>query len=179
MIDPTISPNPTINIHPMACVDETVKHIGSGTNIWQFASVIRGAVIGKDCVIANGAIIDASTLGDNVHVSPGAVLFPGARVSNRVFIGPNVVLCNDFWPGVSKDGWDYGALLRQKRTSVLIHPDASIGANATIMPGVTIGQGAMIAAGAVVTQDVPHDCLYTRDGKVQPIRGPPKRMRTC
>lgn len=32
---------------------------------------------------------------------------------------------------------------------------ASIGANATILPGVTIGEGAMIGAGSVVTKDVP------------------------
>ena len=29
-------------IHPQACVDDTVT-IGEGTNVWQFASVIRGA----------------------------------------------------------------------------------------------------------------------------------------
>jgi UDP-2-acetamido-3-amino-2,3-dideoxy-glucuronate N-acetyltransferase len=32
---------------------------------------------------------------------------------------------------------------------------ASIGANATLLPGVTIGAGAMVGAGAVVTRDVP------------------------
>jgi UDP-2-acetamido-3-amino-2,3-dideoxy-glucuronate N-acetyltransferase len=32
---------------------------------------------------------------------------------------------------------------------------ASIGANATILPGLTIGEGAMVGAGAVVTKDVP------------------------
>ena len=31
---------------------------------------------------------------------------------------------------------------------------ASIGANATILPGVTIGQGAVVGAGAVVTKNV-------------------------
>ena len=32
---------------------------------------------------------------------------------------------------------------------------ASIGSNATVLPGVTIGRGAMVGAGAVVTRDVP------------------------
>ena len=32
---------------------------------------------------------------------------------------------------------------------------SSIGANATILPGVTIGEGAVIGAGAIVTKDVP------------------------
>ncbi|MCO4100692.1 MAG: isomerase [Gemmatimonas sp.] len=37
----------------------------------------------------------------------------------------------------------------------LVREGASIGANATILPGVTIGTGAMVGAGAVVTKDVP------------------------
>jgi acetyltransferase-like isoleucine patch superfamily enzyme len=177
--------DPTAFIHPMACAPfgshplHGEISIGARSKVWQFASVIRNASIGTDCVIANCAIVDASYLGDDVHVSPGAVIFPGAHVSNRVFIGPNVVLCNDFWPSVDKEGWDYEALLTDRATSVLIHPDASIGANATIMPGVTIGDGAMIAAGAVVTKDIPRECLYGRDGSISPIKGTPRRMRTC
>ena len=33
--------------------------------------------------------------------------------------------------------------------------DVSIGANATILPGIKVGKGAFVAAGAVVTRDVP------------------------
>jgi hypothetical protein len=36
-----------------------------------------------------------------------------------------------------------------------VGPGASIGANATLLPGISIGRAAMVAAGAVVTQDVP------------------------
>jgi acetyltransferase-like isoleucine patch superfamily enzyme len=36
----------------------------------------------------------------------------------------------------------------------IIRTGASIGANATILPGIEIGAGAMIAAGAVVTKSV-------------------------
>jgi UDP-2-acetamido-3-amino-2,3-dideoxy-glucuronate N-acetyltransferase len=37
----------------------------------------------------------------------------------------------------------------------LVKKGASIGANATILPGLTIGEGAMVGAGSVVTKDVP------------------------
>jgi acetyltransferase-like isoleucine patch superfamily enzyme len=40
-----------------------------------------------------------------------------------------------------------------------VEAGASIGANATILPGLTIGARAMVAAGAVVTRDVPPDTL--------------------
>jgi acetyltransferase-like isoleucine patch superfamily enzyme len=36
---------------------------------------------------------------------------------------------------------------------------ASIGANATILPGVTIGSRAMVGAGSVVTRDVPANAI--------------------
>jgi hypothetical protein len=37
----------------------------------------------------------------------------------------------------------------------VVQNGASIGANATILPGITIGAGAMVGAGSVVTRDVP------------------------
>ena len=37
----------------------------------------------------------------------------------------------------------------------MVRAGASIGANATILPGLAIGPGAMVGAGAVVTRSVP------------------------
>lgn len=39
--------------------------------------------------------------------------------------------------------------------STLVEKGASIGANATILPGLKIGRYSLIGAGAVVTKDVP------------------------
>jgi acetyltransferase-like isoleucine patch superfamily enzyme len=41
-------------------------------------------------------------------------------------------------------------------TLTLVKRNASIGSNATILPGVTIGEKAIVGAGAVVTEDVPN-----------------------
>jgi UDP-2-acetamido-3-amino-2,3-dideoxy-glucuronate N-acetyltransferase len=38
----------------------------------------------------------------------------------------------------------------------LVKEGASIGANATILPGITIGKCAFIGAGAVITKNVPN-----------------------
>jgi dTDP-4-dehydrorhamnose 3,5-epimerase-like enzyme len=43
----------------------------------------------------------------------------------------------------------------EKFAQTVVKKGASIGANATILPGVTIGRGAMVGAGAVVTRSVP------------------------
>ncbi|MEG1709997.1 MAG: DapH/DapD/GlmU-related protein, partial [Acinetobacter sp.] len=41
----------------------------------------------------------------------------------------------------------------------IVKNGASIGANATILPGIKIGQNAMVGAGAVVTKDVPDNAI--------------------
>lgn len=42
---------------------------------------------------------------------------------------------------------------------VCIGNDVWIGGNVTILPGVTIGNNVVVAAGAVVTRDIPDDCV--------------------
>ena len=42
-----------------------------------------------------------------------------------------------------------------KLLRTVLRTGCSIGANATILPGIEIGEGAMIGAGAVVTKSVP------------------------
>jgi UDP-2-acetamido-3-amino-2,3-dideoxy-glucuronate N-acetyltransferase len=64
-----------------------------------------------------------------------------------VFVGPNATFTNDAFP---RSRQRPSAFLR-----TIVERDASIGANATILPGITIGRGAMVGAGAVVTRSVP------------------------
>lgn len=165
--------------HPYALV-HTDCVVGPRTKVWQFASVIRGAKIGADCVIASCAIVDGSTVGNNCRISHGAFCDPGMQIGNDVFIGPHVALCNDYWPRVAREGWfDMDDLVSGKIIVTKIEDGASLGAGAILMPGVTIGCGAMVAAGAVVTQDVPANSLYRRNGKIVEEVSPPGRMRTA
>ena len=76
-----------------------------------------------------------------------------------MFIGPNVTFTNDAFP--RSKGHD--ATLLQTH----VEHGASIGANATILPGLTIGSKSMIAAGAVVTRSVPRNAI---------VRGNPARI---
>lgn len=143
--------------------------IGDNTRIWQFASVIRGAVIGKKCNVGAGAIIDAARVGDNVLIGAGAQLHPGTVIGDNVFIGPGVIFCNDRWPRVSKDGFDSEALLSGTMITVQVCDGASIGAGAVILPGVRIGKDATVAAGARVDESVPDNHLAKREGDIVPI----------
>ena len=133
-------------IHPLADVQST--NIGEDTNIWQFCVVLKNARIGKNCNICSNCFIENDVvIGDNVTVKCGVQIWNGMVVEDNVFIGPNVTFCNDRHPKSRNKDW--------KLEPVIIKKGASIGANATILPGVTIGENAMIGAGSVVTKDVP------------------------
>lgn len=172
--------DPSVFLHSMACVDESVS-IGAGSKVWQFASVIRGTVLGAGCSVGAGACLDGPQFGDRCIVSPGVDIGPGFIVGDDVFLGPHVVLCNDYWPRTHKEGFDYGALRTGAITCVKIGNGASIGAGAKIMPGVTVGAGAMVAANAIVKRDVPDNHLWCSNGELRIIRDEHKiqRVRSC
>lgn len=134
-----------MNIHKLADVQS--KNIGEGTTVWQFAIILPGAVIGKNCNINCHTFIENDVIvGNNVTLKSGVYVWDGITIEDNVFIGPNVTFVNDKYPKSKQ----YPA----KFQSLLIKRGASIGANATILGGITIGEYAMIGAGSVVTKDV-------------------------
>ncbi len=121
--------------------------IGEDTRVWPLARVLPGAEIGRDCNICDYVFIENDVvIGDRVTVKCGVQLWDSVRLEDDVFVGPNATFTNDPFPRS-------GVHLREyQRTRVC--RGASIGANATILPGLTIGEDAMVGAGAVVTADV-------------------------
>ena len=130
-----------------ALSDVQTKQIGTGTRIWQFCVVFAGAKIGANCNICAQVLIENDVvIGYNVTVKSGVQLWDGIRIEDNVCIGPNATFTNDIFPRAKQPYQQLG---------VVIKKGASIGANATILPGVTIGEHAMVGAGSVVTKDVP------------------------
>jgi UDP-2-acetamido-3-amino-2,3-dideoxy-glucuronate N-acetyltransferase len=133
-------------VHTNAICEST--HIGSDTRIWAFAHVLPNAVIGSNCNICDNVFIENDVVvGDNVTIKCGVQLWDGVTLEDDVFVGPNATFTNDRRPR--------SKLYPEAFEKTLVCNGASIGANATILPGLTIGQFAMIGAGAVVTQSVP------------------------
>jgi acetyltransferase-like isoleucine patch superfamily enzyme/dTDP-4-dehydrorhamnose 3,5-epimerase-like enzyme len=132
-------------VHPQGICEST--NVGPGTRVWAFAHVLPGAAIGRDCNICDHVFIENKVrVGDRVTIKSGVQLWDGVVLEDDVFIGPNVTFTNDKYPR-SKHYPDEFPTTRIER-------GASIGANATILPGVTVGAGAMVGAGAVVTRNV-------------------------
>lgn len=133
-------------VHDKGLCEST--NIGDSSRIWAFAHILPGAVIGRDCNICDHVFIENDVvLGDRVTIKSGVQLWDGTRLEDDVFVGPNATFTNDRHPRSKQ----YPARFLQTR----VRAGASIGANATILPGITIGQHAMIGAGTVVTQTVP------------------------
>ncbi|MCL2144465.1 MAG: N-acetyltransferase [Endomicrobia bacterium] len=137
-------------IHKLSDVQS--KNIGKNTNIWQFCVVLLGAKIGDNCNICSHCFIENDVIvGNNVTIKCGVQLWDGVRIEDDVFIGPNVTFCNDKYPKSGNKNF--------KCEPVIVKKGASIGANATILPGITIGENAMVGAGAIVTKDVPSKAI--------------------
>lgn len=133
-------------MHPTALVEST--RIGKGTRIWAFVHILPGAVIGDDCNICDHTFIENDVVvGNRVTIKCGVQVWDGVTIEDDVFIGPNVTFTNDRFPR--------SKLRPPAFAKTVIRQGASIGANATILPGVIIGRNAMIGAAAVVTKNVP------------------------
>ena len=136
--------------HPAAICETTA--VGHGTRIWAFAHLLPGAVIGSDCNICDHVFIENDVVvGDRVTVKSGVQLWDGVRLHDDVFVGPNATFSNDKFPRSRQRPPAFAETVVQR--------GASIGANATILPGITIGMNAMVGAGAVVTKDVPANAI--------------------
>lgn len=137
-------------VHPSGLCESS--NIGEGTRIWAFAHVLPGATIGKDCNVCDHVFVENDvSVGDRVTIKCGVQLWDGVQIEDDVFIGPNVTFTNDIFPRSRQYPESFG------RT--VIQAGASIGANATILPGLSIGRNAMVGAGAVVTRSVPPNAI--------------------
>lgn len=77
------------------------------------------------------------------------------HIGDHVMIGPNTLITTVGHPLSPKGRRQHLGYMRP----VTIGNDVWIGGNVTILPGVTIGNNVVVAAGAVVTKDVPDNCV--------------------
>lgn len=136
--------------HPQALCES--ENIGQNTRVWAFCHILPNAVIGDDCNICDHVFIENDVkVGNRVTVKCGVQLWDGTVIEDDVFIGPNATFTNDLFPR--------SKAYPEKFLQTLVKKGASIGANATVLPGLVIGLNAMVGAGAVVTKSVPDNAI--------------------
>jgi acetyltransferase-like isoleucine patch superfamily enzyme len=148
-------------IHPTAEVSPAAR-VGPGTRIWHNVHVREGAVIGEGCNLGNNVYIDSGVvIGNFVKIQNRVSVYQGVTIEDGVFIGPHATFTNDKYPrAITPDGRPLSRGQWQPLPT-LVKYGASIGAGATVLPGVTIGRFAMVGANALVTSDVPDQALVT------------------
>lgn len=135
-------------IHETAFVSPSAR-IGSGTHVWHFCHVMDAAVIGNNCVLGQNCFVGRGVrIGNGTRIQNNVSVYEGVILEEDVFCGPSVVFTNVLNPRAAVDR---KAEFRQ----TLVQRGATLGANATLLPGITIGEYAFVGAGAVVTRDVP------------------------
>lgn len=116
--------------------------IGDETKIGTFVEIQNNSVVGSRCKISSHSFI-----------------CEGVEIADEVFIGHGVMFTNDSYPRATTMEGYLQADSDWKVVPTRVRRRASIGSNATILPGLTIGEGAMIGSGAVVTRDVPDHAI--------------------
>lgn len=115
----------------------------------------RKSVVESYCCI-NNAVGDV-TIGDHTRIGIHCTVIGPVCIGSNVNLaqGITVTALNHNFEDTTKRIDEQGISTKP----VVIGDDVWIGANAIILPGVTIGQHVVVAAGAVVTKDVPDNCV--------------------
>ena len=145
-------------IHPTALVEDGVA-IGDGTSVWDNVH-IRGpeTVVGRDCIVGEKTYIAYGVaIGDRVKINAFVYLCNAVTVEDGVMISAGTTFTNDRYPRATTS--DLAALRPsdpdEHTLPTLVRAGTTIGARATIGPGVTLGRFSMVGMAAVVTRDVP------------------------
>lgn len=121
------------------------EHLGSiGKNVW----------IAKTFHCDNGKNIH---IGNNFTGNYNMTILDIREVyiGDHVMIGPNTLISTVNHPMNATGRRAHLGIAKP----VTIGDDVWIGGNVTILPGVSIGNNVVVAAGAVVTKDIPDNCL--------------------
>ncbi len=96
-------------------------------------------------------------IGRNVYIADGLIIVEELRdrgnleIGDRASLAPRVTIVTSSHPNNSR----IRPYVSTPRGKVTIGPDAWIGTNVVILPGVTIGAGAIVGASSTITKDVP------------------------
>lgn len=142
MITTTCNIHPTATIHLPELVNMYGCTIGMLTKVGPFVEIQREVFIGEKCKISSHCFI-----------------CEGVNIESNVFIGHGVMFTNDKDPKATNTHGDIATDEDWDLIRTTVKKGASIGSNATILPGIIIGENSLVGAGSVVTKDVPSNSI--------------------
>ncbi len=153
----TVAEAPATRIHPTALVEDGV-HIGEHSAVWDGVHIRHGARLGRHVTVGEKTYIAYDVvIGDFVKINAMAYICAGVTIEDMCMVSAGAVFTNDRYPRAMDRS------LRALETSdpteetlrTRVCRGTTVGANATIGPGITLGAFSMVGMGAVVTRDIP------------------------
>jgi acetyltransferase-like isoleucine patch superfamily enzyme len=145
-------------IHKTALVEGGVA-IGEGTSVWDSVHIRGpGTTIGEDCIIGEKSYVAYGvTIADRVKINAFVYICTGVTIEDGVMISAGTTFTNDRYPRATTPD------LTKLRSSdpdehtlpTIVRAGTTIGARATIGPGVELGRFSMVGMAAAVTRSVP------------------------
>lgn len=145
-----------VRVHPTAIIEPGVR-LGARTSVWDHVHIRSGATIGKDCIIGEKTYIAYDvTIGNLVKINAMVYICAGVAIEEMVMISAGTVFTNDRFPRAAIP--ERATLITSEPTErtlrTIVRQGTTIGANATIGPGLELGEFCMVGMGAVVTKSV-------------------------
>jgi acetyltransferase-like isoleucine patch superfamily enzyme len=115
-------------------------------------------------------------IGDHCLISPGVRISAAQsiRLGDNVMLAANVTISDSDWHGTYNRVRPFNC-----HKPVILENNVWLGERAIINKGVTIGENSIIGAGAVVTHDIPANCIAAGNpARVVKTLNPKRRMLT-
>ncbi len=143
-------------VHPTALVEDGVT-LGAHTKVWDNVHIRRGATIGERCIVGEKTYIAYDVvIGDLVKINAAVYICANVTIEDMVMLSAHTVFTNDVFPRAALP--ETRELITSDPTEETLHTvvrqGVTVGANATIGPGVELGQFSMVGMGSVVTRGV-------------------------
>lgn len=169
------------NIHASAVIEGNVV-MGEGTRILPHATVVGPCVIGRNCIIGNGALVRGSSVGNGCVVGYNtevkASILVGDVWTHMAYLGDSVIGRNVSFGGGTTTG---NLRLDEKEISsmsdgkpvptglmkfgIIVGDDCRFGIHVGSNPGVKVGCGTFVGGGCFLHDDVPdRSFLRMKDG---------------
>jgi acetyltransferase-like isoleucine patch superfamily enzyme len=153
--------DPSVRIHPTALIEEGVT-IGPRSAVWDNVHIRHGASLGHDTNVGEKCYIAYDVrIGDYVKLNAMVYICALVTIEDAVMIAAGTTFTNDMFPRALDR--ELAALetaaVTEETLATVVERGATIGAQATIGPGIKLGRYCMVGMGAVVTKSVPPHAL--------------------
>lgn len=125
--------------------------IGHNTLLGDYFSIRERCTVGDYCIISRNVSVNyETTIGNYTKIMDNSHITGNMKIGSHVFISVLVASTNDNSMGRNEDATEH-------LSGPVVEGYVTIGAGASLLPGVVVGRNSIVGAGALITKNVPAD----------------------